>query len=149
MAALAAAVARRSLLRSSSATSNITATCRARLSRCAPNYRTIAAVSAAPTVGTCGAAVSARFGAAAARAGTYEDGSGGGGGGSWTVGRAAAAALAIAAGVVGVEQRDSAKNCGIVGVVSTGETGGGVDAREYLMEVGLVVGQYVTVRVRS
>lgn len=47
----------------------------------------------------------------------------------------AAVALAAAVGVGGLERRDAAKNCGIVGVVSTTETGGTVDAREFLLEV--------------
>lgn len=43
-------------------------------------------------------------------------------------------ALAVGASVVG-QDSSPAKNCGIVGVVSARDTGGEVDAREFLLEV--------------
>lgn len=75
----------------------------------------------------------------------WEGRSEGGGGGSGTSGAeegwrsrllaTAAAGLALAVGVgVGVPG-DGAKNCGIVGVVSSNEKGSAVDAVDFLVEV--------------
>lgn len=63
---------------------------------------------------------------------------GGNSGGSWSSrpweGLAAGLALALGVGVVS-RDRSPAQSCGIVGVVSAGDTGRTVDAREYLLEV--------------
>lgn len=62
-------------------------------------------------------------------------GAGGRGGSEANRGWWAAAAVAFAVGAGGLGDKKWAKNCGIVGVVSAGETGGAVDAREFLLEV--------------
>lgn len=147
-AAAAATAARRCLLRSSSTTSKTCATMtRARFlqralyspgmtisnssySRSSSSY----AATATAAMNTCMGTIPARVGVEGERGrrGRWRSGVASDRGWMSTV---AAVALAAAVGVGGLERRDAAKNCGIVGVVSTTETGGTVDAREFLLEV--------------